>query len=110
MSAVIHVQDFFHHFANDGIAVGRIDDIGDHGQAAQVALDLGIAEQFVAELAFAFFELQRLGAQHQVGKIHVPWVWRYIGALGLITQIAHEALVDHLPVICLGDTVHLHGR
>jgi hypothetical protein len=42
-------------------------------------------------------------------EVHVPLVWRYVGALGHVTQIAQIALLDHFVVVCLGDAVHLHG-
>jgi hypothetical protein len=58
---------------------------------------------------FTFFELDGFSAQHGVRKIQVPFVRWCVGALGHVTQIAHEALVYHFPVVFFVDAVHFHG-
>ena len=32
-----------------------------------------------------------------------------VRALGHVAEVAHKALVDHLPIIFLGDTIDFHG-
>ncbi len=105
----MQIHDLFHHLAHGLAAVARVQHAADHRQAADSALQLGIAEQLVAELALALFELHGLGPQHQVREVERPLVRRHVGTLGLVAQVAQVALVDDLPVVVLGHTVHLHG-
>ena len=101
----VQVHDLFHHLAHALAAVGGVDHAADDRQAAHLALDLGVADQLVAEFALAFLELDGLGPQHHVRKIQVPFMRWHVGALGLVAEVAHEALVNDLPVIFLGNPV-----
>ena len=105
----VHAQRFLDHAAH-GLTPGRgIHRIADHRQFTQVALDGGVADQAVTEFALTFLKLLRLASQHEVWKVDIPFMRRDIGALGLVTQVTHEAFVDDFPVIGLGHTIDLQG-
>jgi hypothetical protein len=53
-------------------------------------------------------EFLGLRAEHQVGKIHIPFMWRNIGAFCHVAKIAEVTLVDDLDVVGFVDPVHLH--
>jgi hypothetical protein len=44
-----------------------------------------------------------------VREIDIPFMRRYIGTLREVTEVAKVAMVHDLPVVLLGNTVHLHG-
>src|SRR5690606_38182577 len=99
-----------HQLAGRGVAVHGVDpEIHRRDEGDQLAEGVGAGQQSVPETRLALFELDRLGAEHQVGKVHIPGMGRDVGALGHVAQVAQVALVHHLDVIPLGDAVHLQG-
>ena len=58
----------------------------------------------------AFFEFDRLGAQHSVREIQIPFMWRRVRTLGHVAQVAHKALVDYFPVILFSNAIHFQSR
>jgi hypothetical protein len=44
-----------------------------------------------------------------VRKIQVPFVRGCVRALGHVTEVAHEALVHHFPIVFFIDTIYFHG-
>jgi hypothetical protein len=42
-------------------------------------------------------------------EVQVPLVRRHVRTLGHEAQVAEIAVIHHLPIIGLGDTIHLHG-
>ena len=106
----VDIEGFRDQFARRRAAVGRVQGLAYHRDAAQRSGDPCVADQAVAELAFALFELRRLGTQHQVREIDVPLVRRYVRALGLVTEVTEKALVHNLPVIAFLHAVHFQRR
>jgi hypothetical protein len=45
-----------------------------------------------------------------VWEIDIPLMWRHIGTLGEVTQVAQVTMLYNFPVILLGDTIDFHGR
>ena len=91
------------------IAVDRVDDIDDDRDAGEAAYRIGGRHDLVAHSGAALFVAIRLGAQHQVRKIDVPFVRRNVRTFGQVTEVAKVAMVHDLPVILLVDAVDLHG-
>ncbi len=91
------------------VAIRGIDDIGDDRNARKAADGIGRRHDLVAQARAPLLVAVGLGTQHQVRKIHVPLVWRYVRTLGQVAQVAEIAVVDDFPVILLVDTVDLHG-
>ena len=81
-----------------------------HGDRRELAHRVGRRQQLVAERRPALLEFDRLGTQHDVRKIDVPRMRRHIRAFGHVAEIAQIALIDHLHVVGLGDTIHFHRR
>jgi hypothetical protein len=42
-------------------------------------------------------------------KIDIPFVWRHVGTLCQVTEVAEIAMIHDLPVVLFGNAVHLHG-
>jgi hypothetical protein len=78
--------------------------------AGKGAVHVGGSQKLLGRTDLAFLELDRLGPQHGVRKVQIEFVRRHVGALGQVAQIAHVALVDHLPVVFLVHAVDLTGR
>ena len=56
------------------------------------------------------FELDGLGAQHQMRKIDIPRMGRYVRTFGHVADIAQIALVDDFPVFVLEHPIHIECR
>ena len=63
----------------------------------------------ITSLDLALPELDRLGPQHQVREIDIPFMWWHIGTLGHVTHVTQVAMIDHIPVDLARHTVKLHG-
>ena len=74
-----------------------------------LANGVGTGHDLVPERRSLLSEPLRLGSQHQVGKVDVPLMWRYIRALGHVAKVAQVTLVHDLVVIILIDPIDLHG-
>ena len=90
------------------VLVDGIDHVDDDRDAGELADAVGRGNHLVAEFGAPVLEAERLGAQHQVGEIHVPLVWRHVRALRQVAQVAQVAVVDDLPVVLAFDAVDFH--
>jgi hypothetical protein len=70
-------------------------------------MHVGRCQQLLGGLDTAVLELDRLGTQHQMRKIKVPFVRRHVGTLGHVAKVAQVAVVDHAPVGRLLDAMNL---
>jgi hypothetical protein len=86
----------------------RIRQLHHDGNAGELAVHVGGSEELLRRAHLAFFELDRLGAQHGVRKVEVPRVRRRVRTLGHVAQVADVALVDDLPIVLFIDPVDLH--
>ena len=98
-----------HNLAQASALVDRIGGNVHQGNRGHAEHLVGAGQDAIAQVRSLLLEPHRLGPQHQVGKVHIPLVRRHVGTLGHITQVAEIAVVYDLVVICLVDTVHLHG-
>ena len=98
------------HLARGTNFVDRIHRLGDDGNAGEFADRVGAGQHLVAQLGGAFLEVHRLGAQHEMGEIHVPLVRWHVRTLGHVAEVAQVAVIHHLPVVLLLDAVHFQGR
>ena len=106
---LVHAQRALRQRARDRHGVDRIHHLRHHRNGSQLAHGIGRGQHLVAQLDFALLELDCLGPQHQMREIQVPGMRRHIGAFGDVTDVAQIALVDHLGVILLVDTIDLTG-
>jgi hypothetical protein len=67
-----------------------------YGNRRQFPDSIRAGQQFVAKPGFTFFELERLGPQHDMRKIDIPGVRRNIRTLGHIAHVAQITFVDDL--------------
>ncbi|MCY1535697.1 hypothetical protein D9M68_711120 [compost metagenome] len=106
----VHPGHAFHDAAHGLGLVHRVGHLHHDGNARELAVHVGGGQETLGQLDLTLLELDGLGAQHGVRKVQVPFVRRRVRALGHVAEVAHVALVDHLPVVGLGDAVHLLGR
>ncbi len=108
LAVLVHAQRAVQD-APEGLAlVQRVHRLHHHRNGAELAHRVGGRQHPVAETDFALAKLDRLGTQHQVREVHVPGMWRHVGAFCHVAGVAQVALVDHLPVVLPGDAVDLH--
>ena len=69
---------------------------------------IGGRQELLCRTDFTFFEFDRLGTQHRMREIKIPLMRRRVWALRHVTEIAHKTLVDHFPVVLLGDAIDFH--
>ena len=105
----VYAGDLFQGPAHGTRAIGRIDHHRDTRQANHPAHSIGTGQQPVAQWGPLLSESYRLGPQHQVRKIDVPFVGRHVGALGHVTQVAQVTLIDNFPVVPMLYPIDLHG-
>src|SRR5210317_1049922 len=99
MGLRMDIQKFGCHFTHDGTILGSVNRLIDYRNARDFTGHIGAAYQFVTGFTFTFFELYCFGAQHEMRKIDVPFVWRDVGALDLVAQITQIAFVNDLPIV-----------
>ena len=92
-----------------GALVHRVYRLGHHGNARQLADGIRAGEQFVTETDIPFFVLDRLGAQHEMRKVNIPWMRGNIRALRHEAHIAEVAAVRHLPEFLLLHAIQFAG-
>ena len=95
------------HRLRPGGGVGRVDD---DREAREAADEVRLRDQPVARLHLAPAVLHRLGAEHEMGEVHVPLVGGNVGALRHVAEVAQIALVHDLAVVGPAHPVHLHRR
>ena len=100
----------FQQSASVFIGVDCINNIGNDRNAGKLADSVGRGDDLVAQFATALLISERLGAQHQMRKVYIPVMRRYVWALGQIAEIAKIAVVNDLPVVLALDSIDLHGR
>ena len=101
-------KDFFHDLARRRHRVGFVDDLHDDGNRGELADLVGAREKPIAKARLAVCKGLSLPAQHQLGKIDVPWMRWNIRAFGHEAKVAQVTLIDDLPEVGLRDTVHFH--
>jgi hypothetical protein len=94
--------------SSDRVGVDRVHQSVDDRDAGERADRIRAGEDAIAHLHVALPIFHGLGAEHQVREVQVPFVRRHVGTLGHVAQIAEITVVDHLPVVVLGDAVDLH--
>ena len=105
----VHAEGLLQHHSHGFLPVRRIHQRGNHRPGHGAADQVGGAQQPVAGSGTALFVLDRLGPQHQVRKVHVPFVGRHVGTLGHEAHVAQVTVVHDLAVVRLVDAVDLHG-
>ena len=105
----VHAEHLLHRFAGQRRRIGLVHHPHDDRNGRELAHPVSTREQPIAEARLALEELARLGAKHQMWKIHVPGMRRNVGAFGHETDVAQIALVDNLPVIPLVDAIDFAG-
>jgi hypothetical protein len=103
----VDVERRLQHLAHRPGPVRRIHRLDDDRNAGELAVHVGRGEQLRAGADLALAVADRLGAQHQVRKVDVPWVRRNVRAFGHVAEVAQVALLDDLGVVLLVDLVHL---
>ncbi len=103
----VHAECCVHRLAGELGLVHGVHGLHDDRNAGEAAVHVGRGQEALAGLDVAAFELDRLGAQHQVREIELPRMRRRVRTLGHVAQVAQVALVDDVPVGLLLDTVHL---
>ena len=100
-----------HQLANHWHLGGSVYKLNHYRDRRQFSISISGREIGVAEFArSALFELDRLGAQHQMREIHIPGMWWYVRAFGHVAHIAQITLIDNLPVFVLWHAVHFQRR
>ncbi len=105
----MHIQHTFQRIPEQPVIVQRVHSDVDHRDRRQLANGIRTGQDLVAHRRALVPEALCLCTQHQVREIEVPLVRRHVGTLGHVTDVTHVALVDHLVVVILCDTVDLHG-
>src|SRR5437879_158307 len=96
--------------ARGGVAVAGVDHLRDDRARGEPAYGLGGGKQTVSQPSLALPELHRLGAQHDMRKIDVPRVRRYVRAFRHVAHVAEIALVHDLPELRVLHTVDFQRR